>query len=180
MLDRPNLSIWESVNNVSLIKMSITLLAWYFCIFLTNTSHLPEDSVEYVGSIPITDGMVSRYFLIPLFVPAFIESSVMLKIVTIPVWAKKRFCWVSWCLTVVASIDWIKPWGMKWMFVSDCGRGSKTDDFTRRDLRIVKWAGWHLTSYATVVTRFVPFLNPIHFVDKSNAGKIILFFCRVL
>ena len=51
-------------------------------IFLINTSHFPEDSVKYVGLIPITGGMASRRFLIPLFVLAFIDSSLMLKIET--------------------------------------------------------------------------------------------------
>ena len=156
--------------------MSITLLAGYVCVFLTNISLLPEDSVKYVGSIPITDSMASRCVLIPFLIPAFIESSVILKIRTMHVWAKKRFCWVGWPLTIVASVDWIKPWGMMWMFVSDGGRGSRTDNFMRRDLRIVEWAGWHLTSYATIGTRFIPFPNPIHFVDKLNAGKITHFF----
>ena len=45
-----------------------------------------------MGSIPITEGMASRLVLIPLFVPPFIDSSVMLKIGMMPVWDKNRFC----------------------------------------------------------------------------------------
>ena len=175
LFDSPYLSVWELGNNVSLITISIALLAWSFFDFWKNTSHLAGGSYKYVGSIPITDGMTRIRYLIPLLVPEFIEPSLILKIGTMPVWAKKWFCWVGWFLTVIASVDWIKPWEMKWMFVLDGGRGSKTEDFMRIYLRTVEWAGWHYTSYATVVTRFVSFPNPIRFVNKSIAGKMTLF-----
>ena len=42
----------------------------------------------------MTDGMASRRVLIP-FVPPFIDSSVMLKIGMMPVWAKNLFCCVN-------------------------------------------------------------------------------------
>ena len=61
--------------------------------------------------------------------------------------------------------------------MSDGGSGSRTDAFIMSDLRIVEWAGWHFTSYATIVTRFVPLPNPICFVDTSNAGNVILLSC---
>ena len=64
--------------------------------------------------------------------------------------------------------------GMKWIFVSDGGSGSRTDALINSDLRIVEWLGWHLTSYATVVTRLVPFPKPIRFVDRSKAGNVML------
>ena len=57
--------------------------------------------------------------------------------------------------------------------VSDGGSASKTDNLMKSDFRIVAWAGWHLTSYATVVTLFDPLPSPIRFVDKSNSGNMI-------
>ena len=63
------------------------------------------------------------------------------------------------------------------MFVSDGGSGPRTDTFINSDLKIVELLGWHLTSYVTVVTRFVPFSKPIYFVDRSNAGNVILLLC---
>ena len=81
LFDLPGLSICEFRNNVSLITVSIALLVWYFYVFLTSTSPFPEDSVKYVGSNPITDAILSSHILIP----AFIVTSGMLKMVTIPV-----------------------------------------------------------------------------------------------
>ena len=136
---------------------------------MTNASHFLEDSFKYMDLIPITNRMsISR-----AFIPLFIVTSGILKMETIPVWAKTRFCWVIWVFVVLASIDWIKPEGMKWMLASDGGSGSKIDDLKRRDCRIVDWAGWHLTSYATVVTLFDMLPISIRFVDKSNAGNMI-------
>ena len=55
LFDLPSFSVCESGNSVSLITVSIALLAWSFCIFLTSTNHFPEDSVKYMCSSPITD-----------------------------------------------------------------------------------------------------------------------------
>ena len=71
----------------------------------------------------------------------------------------------------------MRPLGVKWIFVSDGGSGSRTDALIKRYLRIVECLEWHFTSYATVVTRFVPFPKPIRFVDRSNAGNVILLLC---
>ena len=68
---------------------------------------------------------------------------------------------------------------MKWIFLSDGGSGSRTDALINNDLRIVEWLGWHFTSYATVVTRFVSFPKPILFVDRSNAKNVILLLCSM-
>ena len=54
--------------------------------------------------MPITDGMSSSRSLIPLF----IVTIRILRMGTIPVSAKKGFCWVIWIFTVVASVDRIK------------------------------------------------------------------------
>ena len=81
IFDLPGLSVWESGNNVSLITLSIALLVLSFCAFFTNTGHFPDDSVKYVGSMPIIDGMSSSRSLIPLF----IETSGIMKMGTIPV-----------------------------------------------------------------------------------------------
>ena len=59
------------------------------------------------------------------------------------------------------------------MLVSYSGNGYTTDDLIRRDLSKVEWAGWHLTSYAIVVTLLDLLPNPNLFVDKSNAGNTI-------
>ena len=81
LFDLSGLSICEFRNNVSLITVSIALLVWYFCIFLTSTNRFPEDSVKYVGSSPITHGISRSRVLIP----AFIVDSGILKMGTIPV-----------------------------------------------------------------------------------------------
>ena len=60
------------------------------------------------------------------------------------------------------------------MLGSDGGSRYDTDDLMRRDLSKVERAGWHFTSYATVVTLLNPLPNPILFVDKLNAGNTIL------
>ena len=57
LFDLSGLSVCESRNNVSLITVSMTLLAWSFCDFLDSTNHFPEDLVKYVGASPITDGI---------------------------------------------------------------------------------------------------------------------------
>ena len=57
------------------------------------------------------------------------------------------------------------------MLVLDGGGGSNTDDLARRDFSNVEWAGWHFSSYATVVTLLDPLPYPILFVNKSNSGN---------
>ena len=74
--------------NILLITMSISCLVWSFYVFFHMTSHLPDFVVEYVGSSPLTEVIANTRS----FRPAFMVSGATLRIGTIPVWARKRFC----------------------------------------------------------------------------------------
>ena len=76
---------------------------------MTTTNYISEDLVKHMDFSPITEGMARRRVLIL----KFIVVSGMLKIETMPVGVRKKFCGVIWCLTVVELVDWIRPWGMK-------------------------------------------------------------------
>ena len=68
--------------------MSISLRVCSFCDFFNTTNHLPEDSVRYVGSTPTTEEIARRQVLMNEFI--FVSGT--LRIGTVPVWARKRFC----------------------------------------------------------------------------------------
>ena len=56
---------------------------------------------------------------------------------------------------------------------------SNMDNLIRRDVNKVEWVGWHLISYATVMTMLDPFTNPFLFVDKSKEGNAIRWWISV-
>ena len=56
---------------------------------------------------------------------------------------------------------------------------SNMDNLIRRDVNKVEWVGWHLISYATVMTLLDPFTNSILFVDKSKEGNAIRWWISV-
>ena len=60
------------------------------------------------------------------------------------------------------------------MLVSDDGGGSNTDDLVRRDFSNVEWAGWHFSSYATVVTLLDPLPYPMVSASFSCSFGLLL------
>lgn len=66
---------------MSLITVLIAFLIWPFLDFFTTTNDIPKDSVKYVCSSPITDGMSSSRVLKLVFIVAL----GIFKIGTIPV-----------------------------------------------------------------------------------------------
>ena len=68
LFNLPGISVCESRNSVSLITVSIALDVWSFYVFLTSTNHFPEDSVKYVFSSLITDGISRSRVFIPVFI----------------------------------------------------------------------------------------------------------------
>ena len=138
-----NLCYVDSINNLRIredgfidggVDCSSYLILW---TFFTTTNHFPENSVKYMGSNPIKEGMLRRRILSP----EFIIVVGMLRMGTISVWARKQFCWVIRFLAVIASVDWIRSWEMKWMLKSDGGVRFKTDDLISRDFYRVALAG---------------------------------------
>ena len=141
-LDRPAVSVWNSGKKVLFMMESIYRCVWFFLMVFTTTDHFPEDSVRYVGSRPTTEGIVRRRILRT----EFMVLSGILRMGTIPIWARKRFCWMSWFLTAVVSVEWMRPWRMKWKLKSEGGIISKTDDLISRDFNRVESTGWYLIS----------------------------------
>ena len=63
---------------------------------------------------------------------------------------------------------------MKWVWLSEGCTGSNIDAWIRIDFSRAALSRWHLISYATAVTRLLPFPKPTRFVDRSKAGNTMV------